>query len=274
MANFQSRELVFGGSRICYYRGGNGPRVVVCFHGYGEDARSFSFLASAAGEECTFLAPDLPLHGQTQWNEGPLFSPTDLLKLVNALLQDNADCRGRLTLAGFSMGGRMALQLYQLIPEQVERLLLLAPDGLKVNGWYWLSTQTWAGNKIFAFTMKHPGWFTGMLKALNVLGLVHASFYKFTHYYIHDPNVRRQLYLRWTGFRKIKPQLSLIKKRVVLHRTTVRLVYGEHDRIILPAPGERFRRGLEAHCSLIILPSGHQVLHQKHLAGILPALLH
>jgi hypothetical protein len=45
------------------------------------------------------------------------------------------------------------------MPEQIEKLVLLAPDGLKVNFWYWLATQTWLGKNSFCFTMKHPGWF-------------------------------------------------------------------------------------------------------------------
>lgn len=274
MANFQTKELLFGRSRIRYYRGGSGPRVVVCFHGYGEEGSTFSFLAGLAGNECTVLAPDLPFHGNTEWNDGPLFTPAHLLALLEALLQDNPDCRGPITLAGFSMGGRMALHLYQSIPERVDRLVLLAPDGLKMNGWYWLATQTLLGNRIFGFTMKHPGWFAGTLRALHALKLVNSSIYKFTQFYIHDREVRQLLYRRWTGFRKIRPRIPQVKELIQRHRTRVRLVYGQHDRIIQTGPGIRFCRGIEDHCSLALIPSGHQVLHAKHAAGILPAILH
>ena len=112
---------------------------------------------------------------------------------------------------GFSLGGRIALTLFQLIPEKVDRIVLLAPDGLKVNFWYWLSTQTFLGNKLFAFTMKKPGWFFGFLKMLNKLGMVNASVFKFVNYYIGNPEIRQALYVRWTAMRKLKPYLKKVK---------------------------------------------------------------
>jgi hypothetical protein len=160
------------------------------------------------------------------------------------------------------------------MPSQIERLVLLAPDGLKVNFWYWLSTQTWIGNKLFVFTMNHPGWFFGLLKLLNKLKLVNASIFKFVNYYIGDMEARKQLYARWVSLRKIKPDLKQIKSFVHSNKTPVRLIYGKHDRIILSSVGEKFRKGIEEHCTISVIHSGHQVLHEKHVQEILPALLH
>jgi pimeloyl-ACP methyl ester carboxylesterase len=166
----------------------------------------------------------------------------------------------------------MALSLYQEIPSEVKKLVLFAPDGLKVNFWYWLATQTWAGNRVFALTMKYPGWFLGMLRILNALKLVNASIFKFVNYYIGDKVVRDLLYKRWTTLRHIKPDIELIKEQVKEHKTPVKLVYGKHDRIILSSVGERFRKGIEGNSELFILHSGHKVLHEKHIEEILPIL--
>jgi hypothetical protein len=57
------------------------------------------------------------------------------------------------------------------------------------------------------------------------------------------------------------------------YNTSVRLVYGKHDRIILSSVGERFRKGIEEQSRLSIIRSGHQVLHEKHVEEILPVLL-
>ena len=175
---------------------------------------------------------------------------------------------------GFSLGGRVALSLYQTMPKKIEKIILLAPDGLKVNSWYWLATQTWLGNKFFAFTMKKPHWFFGLLNLLNKVKLINASIFKFVKYYIGDAEVRRLLYARWTTLRKIKPDLQKIKDLISKNKTPVRLVYGKHDRIILSSVGEKFRKGIEEHCTMTVIHSGHQVLHEKHIEEILPALLH
>jgi pimeloyl-ACP methyl ester carboxylesterase len=265
-------------SRISYLIFGKGPKKMVCFHGYGEEAGSFAFLDKLTVNQYTFYAIDLPYHGQTVWNEGLLFTPADLLAIVQQILLENKPTGAEsvspsLSLMGFSLGGRAALSLFQCIPQQVEKLVLLAPDGLKLNRWYWLATQTWPGNKFFSFTMKHPRWFFDLLKMLNKLKLVNASIFKFVNFYIGDKEVRQQLYTRWTALRQLKPAIKKIKKSIVEHQTPVRLLYGKHDRIILSSVGEKFRKGIEPYCTLTIIHSGHQVLHEKHGAEIMQAIV-
>jgi pimeloyl-ACP methyl ester carboxylesterase len=264
----KNKLLRYKSSQISYYRFGSGPRHALCFHGYAEDATMYSFLEKYAGEQYTFIAIDLPFHGSTEWNEGLNFTHEDLQQITTAILGKNI----QLTLIGFSLGGRMALSLYQAQPASTEKLLLLAPDGLKVNFWYWLATRTWVGNKLFAFTMNHPGWFFGFLKIVNKTGMVNASVYKFVNFYIGKKEARIQLYQRWISLRRLKPNLDHIKSLVRKHQTPVRLIYGRHDRIILPVRGEQFKKGIEEYCIVKIIESGHQVLHEKHAAEIVSAL--
>ncbi len=256
-------------------KAGAGHTVILCFHGYGETAAHFKFLAEhLLPEQYCLVAVDLPFHGQTVWKEGLDFSPDDLQKITGLILEQASIPAGqKIILMGFSLGGRMALQLYQTLPAQIHKLVLMAPDGLKVNFWYWLATQTRAGNRFFAFTMKKPGWFFGLLRLMNKLKLVNSSIFKFVNYYIGDPEVRRLLYSRWTTLRKIKPALPAIKNYINENKTAVRLVYGKHDRIILSSVGEKFKTGIEEQCTLTVINSGHQVLHEKHAGEIMKALL-
>lgn len=267
----KTKLLSYKSSQIGYYCFGDGPRVVVCFHGYAEDATMYGFLGKYVGEEYCFVAIDLPFHGRTVWNEGLTFTSIDLEKIVSQILQENG-LVVELTLMGFSLGGRMALSLYQSQPMIAKKLILLAPDGLKVNFWYWLSTRTWIGNKLFAFTMKHPGWFFGFLKLMNKLGMVNASVFKFVNFYIGNKEARLLLYQRWTSLRHLKPNLDRIKLLIRKYKTPVRLVYGKHDRIILPVRGEQFRKGIEEYCVVRVIESGHQVLHEKHVEEIVKVL--
>lgn len=271
-------HLPYKASSLSYIRFGSGPNPAFCFHGYGEEAGSFAFLEKYAGNQYTFFAIDLPFHGKTEWKEGYNCSINNMQEIIGKILNANDQQRvtGNLKLAliGYSLGGRVALALYERMSTQIERLVLLAPDGLKVNFWYWLSTQTWIGNKLFSFTMKHPKWFFAFLKLLNNLKLVNASIFKFVNYYIGDKEVRRLLYARWTTLRKLKPDLKKIKSLVNDSKTKIRLVYGQHDRIILSSVGEKFKKGIEDNCTIVVIHSGHQVLHEKHVQEILPALLH
>lgn len=272
--------LNYSNSIVGYYRFGSGPKIALCFHGYGENAAMFCFFSKYACNQYTFYSIDLPFHGKTEWKEG-LLTHSCLLEIVEKIIDksktsnlSDRQAGSKLSLLGFSLGGRIALSLYQAIPDRIEKMVLLAPDGLKVNFWYWLATQTWLGNKFFAFTMKKPGWFFGFLKLLNKLQLVNASIFKFVNYYIGDTQVRRQLYTRWTTLQKFKPNISRIKRYIRENKTPVRLIYGKHDRIILTSVGEKFKKRNEEHCTLNVIDSGHQVLQEKHIEEIMLALLH
>jgi len=267
----KSGFLQFNQSSIHYLRAGNGEKILICFHGYGESAAHFRFLANRLAHEFTFISLDLPFHGETAWHSGTL-DEGKLQSLIEQMLLQEQLPQSRIHLLGFSMGGRLALCLFEKIPMRVERLVLLAPDGLKLNFWYWFSTQTFIGNRCFKFTMSYPGWFLGMLRFGNKIGVINRSIYKFVEYYIHDEQVRDDLYNRWTCMRKCTPSLTAIKNQVRKRAIAVRLLYGKHDRIILPSPAMRFINGLST-ARISMLDCGHQVLHSKNVEAIAEALI-
>jgi pimeloyl-ACP methyl ester carboxylesterase len=285
-------------SRIHYRHWGTGPRLVFAFHGYGESAAAFSFLGEAIGDDFTLVAIDLPFHGQTEWNDGLFFDPRDLLFVLQGIEAALSAPRGVPAdplsphdpplhapvppparylsgwwLLGYSMGGRIALQILQDSPRLADKLVLLAPDGLKLNPWYWMATQTRPGNILFRATMRRPGWFFLLLRLGHALHWVNPSVYKFTVQYIHDDRVRRELYTRWTTMRGFRPQLPVIAAIIRERQLSVRLVYGSYDRIIRWESAEKFRkRGIAATCHLTLLPSGHQLLRPQYLSVLLSEL--
>ena len=261
--------IPFKSSRIHYFHSGTGHKLLLCLHGYGESQDSFHFLQKYLPGHYHLLAIDLPFHGKTEWNDGPEFTSADLVAILDAIRAERSIHIPGFTVMGFSMGGRMALGLVEELPGHIEKLVLLAPDGLKVNFWYWLATQTYFGNWLFRFTMKNPQWFFLLLASGHKIGLVNASIYKFIHHYLHDTNLRRLLYDRWTCMRRIKPNLSSIKQIIREKNIPVRLLYGRYDRVILFKRGEKFRKGIESFCTLKVIEAGHQVLAEKHAALII-----
>lgn len=268
----QTGHYALGKSCIQYSCCGTGPKLLFCFHGYGESANSFAFLEHALGKDYTLVAIDLPFHGQTDWREGLFFDPRDLLTLLEEITARLPGRERPWTLLGYSMGGRVALHLLQLAPQNIDKLVLFAPDGLQMNPWYWLATQTGPGNRLFRFTMAHPAWFFFLLRAGNALKCVNPGIYKFTIRYIDDIKVRQDLYARWTTMRGFRPKLPVIRDIIRSRNISIRLVFGHYDRIIRAERGERFRRGIESHSTLRILPTGHQLLQPGNLEIIQEAI--
>ena len=263
-----------GTSRIQYSCRGTGPLIVFCFHGYGESADTFSFLEKNLGSDYTLIAFDLPFHGQTDWQgENLFYDPTDLLTQMEEISSGLPGRNTPWTLLGYSMGGRVALHLLQLAPEKIGKLVLLAPDGLRVNPWYWLATQTRLGNRLFRFTMQHPGWLFFLLRIGNTLKCVNPGIYKFTVRYIDNIRVRQNLYTRWTIMRGFRPRPGVIRDLVRSKKIPVRLVYGRYDRIIPAERGQRFQKGIEDLCALQVLPTGHHLLQTVNLEIIERAII-
>lgn len=264
--------VAFRSSRIYYSCRGTGRRVLFAFHGYGETGESFAFLEEALGRDFTLIAIDLPFHGKTDWKEGLVLAPVDLLAVMTEIASGLSGREEGWWLMGYSMGGRAALQLFQLAPSRIRRMVLLATDGLQMNFWYWLATQTILGNRLFRWTMKRPAWLFFLLRAGHVLRLVNPSIYKFTAHYVDDTGVRQRLYARWTTMRGFRPDLTVLGHYIRQYEVPVRLLYGSYDRIIRWERGERFRKMATPWCELTLLPAGHQLLQAKFLEVIAKAL--
>jgi pimeloyl-ACP methyl ester carboxylesterase len=294
--------ILFQSSRVHYSRWGKGDRLLFAFHGYGESAASFGFLEETLGTDFTIVAIDLPFHGETEWRDGFYFSPTALLELLESIAAglygsnretgSTAGFKGGFSstphsqpgihgpypegggwwFLGYSMGGRVALQLLELAPQMIRRLVLLAPDGLQMNPWYWLATQTRLGNRLFRWTMKRPGWLFLLLRTGHMLGIVNPSIFKFTEHYIDNIPVRENLYARWTTMRGFRPHPNETGACIRREGIPVHLIFGSYDRIIRWERGERFRQQNADHCTLTLLPAGHQLLQPKFLEIIVKAL--
>jgi 2-succinyl-6-hydroxy-2,4-cyclohexadiene-1-carboxylate synthase len=91
--------------------------TVVLMHGFTHTGRSWNPVVTALGERYTAIAPDIRGHGRSSGA-----SPVTL----EAVVEDVAALAPpRFTLAGYSMGGRIALHVALAHPDRVERLLLI-----------------------------------------------------------------------------------------------------------------------------------------------------
>lgn len=90
---------------------------VVALHGFAGTGAAWEGVAAELGPGFTVHAPDLPGHGAES------DAPVSLDACIAAAL-DAAP--GRFVLAGYSMGGRIALHVALAAPERIARLVLIA----------------------------------------------------------------------------------------------------------------------------------------------------
>lgn len=260
----QSHYITHNNSTIHYRQFGIGPKLLFCFHGYGRESYTFSFLERRLGNAFTIIAIDIPYHGLTEWKEELTFKPIYLIQFLLQIRRSLNKEDSKFSILGFSMGGRIALYLTQLLPDQVERLVLLAPDGLSFNFWRWLGSQTLIGSKLLHYTIHHPQWLKWLINKAIKWHVIHRGLANFIEYYIYDEEHRKTLYMRWISMRKFKPSTSKLKQLIKKNHLPVRMLFGAFDRVIPYAGGERFKQGIEEFATLEVIESGHNLLSEAH----------
>ena len=96
---------------------------LVLLHGFTHTGASWNHVRRQLGESYRALAPDLRGHGAASQ-----MTPVDL---AGVLADIESSAPPRFTLAGYSMGGRIALHVALARPERVDRLVLIgASPGL------------------------------------------------------------------------------------------------------------------------------------------------
>src|SRR6185437_10973172 len=78
----------------------------------------------------------------------------DLVTMVEKLM--TAYHVDKVSLLGYSMGGRVALTILENMPANIDKVTLAATDGLSVNFYFWFFTRTYIGKKIFRNMLEKP----------------------------------------------------------------------------------------------------------------------
>ena len=93
------------------------PPLIVLLHGFTQTGASWEPVIAALGERYRPLAPDIRGHGAAAESRPVTF--TACVDDVASLAPE------RFVLAGYSMGGRLALHVALALPERVQRLVLV-----------------------------------------------------------------------------------------------------------------------------------------------------
>jgi len=241
---------------ISGYCFGSGTKTVVAFHGFGLDARNLKKLALAFHPTYRTIAIDLFFHGNSAWRLGnkPI-RKSDWYSLFEGIIQYfNLD---RFALAGFSLGGKVALVTYEKYFSKIDHLYLIAPDGIRTNFWYSLATYPPMFRMAFKSLIAHPNVFYNLTKILNSFGLVSKSLVRFANWQMAEASNRQKIYQTWVVYRKLWSDPVKIKNRIRLEETPTWLFVGKFDTIIQPDKLESFVTGLPT-ARFILLECGHQ----------------
>ena len=264
----QSGYITFGSKRFHFLRFGNGKKLIITFHGYGNDASIFAIFHSYLPDH-TIISVDLPYHGGSEWTEEKQLEKADLIELVQELMKEtNVE---RVNLAGYSIGARACLCITELMPEHIDKILLIAPDGLVPNTLYSFVTRNALGKWLFKDFLTKPSRYMYLINLLNKINLVNDARYKFAMHYISNEAGRDLLLRVWPNLGHIVPDKKKLREAIKKYKLPVHIFIGRRDKVILIRYGEEFKKGLET-VQLAMVEKGHWLMDEETVSKMAKSL--
>lgn len=249
-------QIDVGNSHMSFQIYGRGPRLLLCFHGYGLDKSSFQPLEASIGEHFTLACFDHFFHGESIWNEDEERT-LDKKELLNSI---QAFCSWlgfeRFSLLAFSLGGKVALSLANKFPERIDHVVLLAPDGIKTSFWYSLATYPILFRRLLKRIILKPGLFNFIVSAFRFLGIVDRGILRFAQTQMNTEAKRWRLYKTWVCYKTISEETSSLIHQMIKHEVPIELYLGRYDKIITEKNLHSFIEKIP-NLKLITLNAGH-----------------
>lgn len=263
--NIQEGFLKQGDKCLRCLRMGQGKKLLIAFHGFGQDAMNFNLLAEFLAEEFTLVAFDFPGQSAGLWKSKHYPDNKLVWHFIQKISTEfEVD---KVTLLGYSMGGRAAMCLTEYYPERVEQLVLLAPDGLQKNIWYRLATREFYGRLIFRQVIRNPDIWMKRINSLIEKGIVSRRWQKLVNNTLKNPEFRARVLVDWPFTQNFIPNPVSLKRTLNKLHIPLHLFMGRFDQSFPPEVAERFA-GDNPFVHVHVLQTGHHILRSAGLSEI------
>jgi pimeloyl-ACP methyl ester carboxylesterase len=248
------------GSSLFYHKTGHGRKILLLFHGFGQDHTAFVPLAENLKDQYTCYIFDLYFHGDSQWNndERPL-EKSEWKEILQHFMDEHRI--DSFSVAGFSLGGKLALATVEAFSEKISSIVLIAPDGIKTSFWYSLATYPFAFRSIFRSIIYHPEIFTSLIRFFQSTGLMDRGLLRFAESQMNTEAKRKKVYYSWVVLRHLTFDMKKIASVINKQNINTIFIAGKYDKVIKAENLSRLSRHLNTHKTLIV-ESGHSHLVQ------------
>jgi pimeloyl-ACP methyl ester carboxylesterase len=244
---------------------GSGNEYMLAFHGMGRTADDFKIFESTLGKRYTIIAINLFFHGNSEYPVNRIFDnqikKKEFVELIEKLLAEQAI--NRFSLMGYSLGGRFVLSLIQFLHNRIDRVILIAPDGLKRSFYNDITTNTTIGKNFVKWMVKYPEAFFDKINALHRYKLISNKIKKVIN--IHFETHERRMLMRnaLSSFKHINPNLRKVTNNINNKGIDLVMIFGKYDFIIPVKLGEYFLRKIKTNKKLYLINSSHNILTEN-----------
>jgi pimeloyl-ACP methyl ester carboxylesterase len=237
---------------------------ILCFHGFGRSYTDFNVFLPLIRDNQRLVAIHLFGHGASVIPSQRLLDEPLRAEELGAMFRAFLDVikAESIHILAYSMGGRVAMTMANLLPERVKSLLLIATDGLKKNLLYSFASNTALGRKLSRFTIHKSGWLFATADALAAVGLLSPKLRRFVYVHLDTEEKRRLVFSVWLFHRFIFPDLRFLGYWTAQRNVPVHMIFGQYDEVIPTRLGRRVEEEWGRKTMVHTLPMGHRLLSE------------
>ncbi len=258
-----------------YYKFGEGPQNMLCFHGYGMHGKQFKILGPVLGSKYTFWGFDLFFHKETKLKDQslPAVKKGISKKELADLIVDFCNHEGidRFSVIGYSMGTHFATIIAEELASRIDEYIVAAPSCLKPGNLITFFSKNKAGNKILEKMALSETALTRLLKLLHRLKIINAEAYDILYREIGTPELRFNFYACFTYLRFLETDETRLLNALQQQNIKSIFIFGKRDKSFPPGIGQPFTNQLRD-AKVVILNEGHEMI-KKDFATVLTDLL-
>ena len=265
----ETNFIEYKGSKLFYRKSGSGPKSLLLFHGFGQNHQIFDSWDASLSNVYTRYTFDIFFHGESEWTlHDYAIEKEDWKSIMDLFFKTNN--MERISLCGFSMGGKFVLATLESFPEKVDDIFLLAPDGIKTSFWYSLATYPTAFRNLFKSMIDRPNRFHAIARFVSSIGLIDKGILRFVESQMDTKEKRQRVYSSWVIFRHFKFGMTGIAKIINENHIHVTMIVGKYDKIITAQNMNLLLSELK-NFNLKILETGHNGIIAASTSLITPS---
>tara|TARA_B110000459_G_scaffold135901_1_gene148456 strand:- start:2008 stop:2901 length:894 start_codon:yes stop_codon:yes gene_type:complete len=259
-------------------------KIVIAFHGFDRNAQEMLNFRPLINIKTAILSISLLHHNKS----APLppipldeaLEPIILIEGIEWFIAQRYSNKQeiKLELLGYSMGSRVALTLFEKFYHKFSRVIVLAPDGLKMGAMYWFVVNTRIGKYCWRLIDKNPKINRWLLDAMRSMRLISQHKHLFGRYHTDSAEIRRRVAYGWAGHKLFWPKKNALVKAIYENERSEKkifFIFGSRDKIIPYSWSKPLRNALSKSIKgvyFIEVSSGHVMRHDSIVQEIKQAI--
>ena len=249
------------GLSLRYISSGSGSHLVIAFHGFGRAPEEYLFITDYPG--IRLLSIYLPGHPGSDEMVADTIDLAVWCQLMEKMIERYE--AHRITVVGYSLGGRIAISTCMNWQIRNFRLLLLAPDGIQMHGLLRFAMRRSVFIRLFKGLLTYPNF---LMRLTQILGQLRVLSKPTCHFFLRQlrDDSKRQI---------IKKVYSLFRHFIESEKMThhffddlshrLKIVLGQQDPIIRADMVFKLPKLIQENSVMIIEDAGHDLLSNPYV---------